>query len=67
LKQAAKIKHLISKTANGVMIQVYSTLIAYTLINMYRIANNILHLSMEKIAIRLKHAFPKTVDLTDPG
>lgn len=68
LKQAAKIKHLISKTANGVMIQVYSTLIAYTLINLYRIANNILYLSMEKMAKRLKHEFNNSADLIiDPG
>jgi len=67
LKHVATINHLYSKTANGVMIQVYSTLIAYTLINMYRIANNILHLSMEKMAINLKHRFNETIDLTDHG
>lgn len=68
LKQAAKIKHLISTTTNGVIIQVYSTLIAYTLINMYRITNNILYLSMEKMAKRLKHEFNNSNDLIiDPG
>lgn len=68
LKQAAKIEHLYSTTTNGVMIQIYSTLIAYTLINMYRIANNILYLSMEKMAKWLKHAFNNSADLIiDPG
>ena len=67
LKHVATIKHLYSTTANGVLIQVYSTLIAYTLINMYRITNNICNVSMEKMAMNLKHTFDKPVDLIDPG
>jgi len=67
LKHVATIKHLYSTTANGVLIQVYSTLIAYTLINMYRITNNICNVSMEKMAMNLKHTFDKPIDLIDPG
>lgn len=66
LKQAAKIERLYSRSVNGVMIQVYSTLIAYTLVNMYRIVNNV-WTSMTKIAVRLKHMFDLPIDLTDPG
>lgn len=67
LKHAAKIKHLYSKTANGIITQVYATLIAYTLVNMYRITNNICNLSMEKMARSLRHTFNENLDLNDYG
>ena len=49
LKREFCIEHLFSKSVNGVMIQIYSTLIAYILINIYRAKNGLLYYSMETI------------------
>jgi len=56
LKQSAQIEHLINRSENGILIQVYSTLIAYTLVNIFRVEHGI-WLSMEKVSRKIKHHF----------
>lgn len=67
LKHAVKIKHLYSKNVNGVMIQLYATLIAYTLVNMYRLSTGSIMLSLEKTVTRLKHTFSMKILPKDYG
>lgn len=62
LKGFAKIEHLFSKSINGVMIQIYSTLIAVTLINIFMIKFNILE-SVSKGAELVRHGFDHPIEI----
>ncbi len=66
LKQVANIEHLISESNNGVIIQVYSTLVAYTLVNIFLIEHDFMRMSMEKLARILRHYIDKPVEKLDP-
>jgi len=66
LKQVANIEHLISESNNGVIIQVYSTLVAYTLVNIFLIEHDFMRMSMERFARKLRHYIDKPVEKLEP-
>ncbi len=59
---SAKIGHLYSKTVNGVMIQIYATLIAFTLVNIFLI-NYDSWKSVSKGAEMIRHMFDRPVEI----
>lgn len=61
LKMSAKIEHLYSKTVNGVMIQIYSTLMAYTVVNIFLIEYDFL-ITVSKGAEMIRHIFNKPIE-----
>jgi len=67
LKHAAKITHLYSKTVNGVMIQLYATLIACTLVNIYMHSHNLFQKSLQQVFRILKHIFDQEIPLAEHG
>jgi len=62
LKLSAKIEHLYSKNVNGVMIQIYATLIAFTLVNMLLIEYDFWK-SVSKGAEMIRHIFNRPVEI----
>lgn len=62
LKLSAKIEHLYSKTVNGVMIQIYATLIAYTLVNIFLIEYDFWK-SVSKGAEMIRHVFDEPIEI----
>lgn len=62
LKLSAKIEHLYSKNVNGVMIQIYATLIAYTLMNMFLIEYDSWK-SVSKGVEMVRHVFDEQIEI----
>ena len=62
LKLSAKIEHLYSKNVNGVMIQIYATLIAYTLVNMFLIEYDSWK-SVSKGVEMIRHVFDEQIEI----
>jgi Transposase DDE domain len=62
LKLSAKIEHLYSKNVNGVMIQIYATLIAYTLMNMFLIEYDSWK-SVSKGVEMVRHVFNEQIEI----
>lgn len=62
IKMSAKIEHLYSKTVNGVMIQIYATLIAFTLVNILLIEYDS-GKSVSKGAEMIRHMFDRPIEI----